>query len=44
MIAAYTIKNPSTMTPAVIFGALNIAASIAGYFGLIESVAGRGVD
>ena len=29
------------MTPAVIFGTLNMATSIAGYFGLIESVGGN---
>lgn len=29
------------MTPAVIFGALNMATSVAAYFGLIESVGGN---
>lgn len=29
------------MTPAVIFGTLNMATSIAGYFGLMESVGGN---
>lgn len=29
------------MTPAVIFGSINLAQSIAGYMGLIESVGGN---